>query len=223
MIGTHRLVGSLLVAALALMSAGAAEAVTPGRVEFQVLRSGELSGRHAVEVAPTRDGYTVRVAIDLKGQVLFFPFSYTHRCTETWASGRLTTLSCTDRENDGPVKSVTAKAEGADLQVRGPGFAGALPVGVLPTSWWREDIMRQSRLLDTRTGKLMPVRVRRIGEERLAINGESVMTTRYRLTSSTDTDIWYDAEGRWLRMTFSISGQSFEYRLTSPRSSVPRL
>jgi hypothetical protein len=209
---------------LASMGAiGAAHAVSPGRLEFAVYRGGEPSGRHAVEVARTTDGFTVRVSIDLKGQVLFFPFSYSHRCTENWTAGRLASMSCTDKENDGPTKTVVAQQAGSGLSVRGPSFNGAAPAAIIPTSWWRPDIMTQSRVLDTRTGQMMPVRTRLIGQETLTIGAERVQTRRYRLTASTTTDVWYDTEGRWVRMTFAVSGQNFEYRLASPRAVAPRL
>jgi hypothetical protein len=210
------------VAGLAVLS-GSAHAVTPGRVEFQVFRSGEPSGRHAVEVRRAGDGFTVQVSIDLKGQVLLFPFSYSHRCTESWSGGRLASMACTDQENGGAAKAVSAQMRNGALQVRGPGFTGPVPQEAIPTSWWRRDIMQQTRVLDTRTGKMMPVRVRRIGEETVRVGAEQVSATRFRLSAANDTDIWYDSEGRWVRMTFSISGQNFEYRLTSPRAAAPKL
>lgn len=209
--------------AAAATPAAAASSVTPGRIEFDVFRGGERSGRHAVEVARAGDGFTVRVSIDLAGQVLLFPFSYAHRCTETWSAGKLTRMACTDRENGGATQQISAQAQNGRLQIRGPGFNGVAPSEALPTSWWRYDIMRQSRLLDTRTGRMMPVRVRRVGEETVQVGAERVRATRYRLTGSADTDVWYDSEGRWVRMTFTISGQTFEYRLTSPRSAAPKI
>lgn len=213
-------------AAMTLAWAGlsaTASAVTPGRLEFQVLRGGEPSGRHAVEVARAGDGFTVRVSIELKGQVLLFPFSYAHRCTETWSAGQLSAMRCTDQENGGRTNVITAAKRGEALSVAGPNFTGTAPLAALPTSWWRADLMRQTRLLDTRTGKMMSVRVRRIGEEVVRVGGENVRTTRFRLTGSADTDVWYDAEGRWVKMTFSIAGQNFVYNLTSPRSAAPKL
>jgi hypothetical protein len=215
----------LFAAALAcgLTIAPLASAVTPGRIEFDVFRGGEKNGRHAVEVARAGEGFTVRVSIDLAGQVLLFPFSYRHRCTETWAGGRLSALSCSDQENGGRAAAITAQTRNGALQVRGPGFTGAAPAELIPTSWWRRDIMRQSQLLDTRTGRMMPVRVRRVGEETVAAGGEQVRATRYRLTGSSDTDVWYDSEGRWVGMRFTIQGQTFEYRLTSPRAAAPKL
>lgn len=222
-----RLLQLLAIAAVAFVSGpvfgSGAMAFTPGRVEFDVFRGGEKNGRHAVEVARAGEGYTVRVSIDLAGQVLLFPFSYRHRCTETWAAGQLAALSCTDQENGGRTQAVTAQRREGGLQVRGPGFNGVAPAALIPTSWWRRDIMGQSQLLDTRTGRLMPVRVRRIGEETVQAGGELVRATRYRLSAASDTDVWYDVEGRWVRMSFSISGQTFEYRLISPRSSAPKL
>jgi hypothetical protein len=219
------LLRTLAASALLGLSAftGAAEAVTPGRLEFQVLRGGEPSGRHTVDVARAGDGFTVRVSIDLKGQVLLFPFSYAHRCTETWGAGQLVSMRCTDQENGGRTQVITASKAGDALTVAGPGFNGSAPGAAIPTSWWRRDIMRQTRLLDTRTGKMMTVRVRRVGEETVRVGRESIRATRYRLTGSADTDVWYDAEGRWVRMTFSIAGQNFEYQLVTPRTAAPKL
>jgi Domain of unknown function (DUF6134) len=42
--------------------------------------------------------------------------------------------------------------------------------------------------------------VTKIGQETIEAGGEAVVATHYRLGSERPRDLWYDAQGRWVRM-----------------------
>lgn len=216
-----RFVLAALAAAAALIGSAQA-AITPGRVEFEIFRNGTPTGRHVVEVSRAGDAVTARVSIDMAGRVGPFAYAYTHRCTETWRDDALQSLTCTDQERNRPERRVTAQRNGAGLDVQGAAFTGTAPFGVEPSSWWRKAALQEARILDTRTGALLPLTVQRIGEETVQVGGASVRATRYRVTGTTAADVWYDAEGRWVKMTFRVRGQNFEYRKVTPVASAPR-
>lgn len=204
--------------AAALLAPAAAGAITPGRTSFQILMNGTPVGTHSVMVSGGGESASVRVAIDMSGRVGPIRFSYSHRCEESWRGGTLQSLSCTDRENR-QENSVTARLAGRVLAVTGTGFTGEAPAGTLPSSWWNAGIVRQaSRVLDTRDGKLIRLAATRVGEETVA----GAPATRWRLRGGVDKEIWYDAAGRWVKSTFRLAGQSFEYRLSTPVSAAPR-
>ncbi len=208
------LVGTVLVSS-------PASATTPGRTEFEILMNGKPVGRHSVTVFKSADVTNVRIAIDMAGKIGPIGFTYRHRCEESWRGTQLTSLNCTDKENRSN-KSVAANLRGPDLVVDGTGYKGSAPASLLPSSWWRFSTINQTRLLDSRDGKLTRVNVNRVGEEVLQIGGSPVKANHYRVRGAVNTDLWYDGTGRWVRTAFKIAGQSFDYRKVTTLTGSPR-
>ena len=208
------LVGTVIVSSPAAAS-------TAGRTEFEILMNGKPIGRHSVTVSKSADITNVRIAIDMAGKIGPIGFTYRHRCEEAWRGTQLTSLNCTDKENRSN-KSVAANLRGTDLIVDGTGYKGSAPASLLPSSWWRFSTINQTRLLDSRDGKLSRVNVNRVGEEVLQIGGAPVRANHYRVRGAVNTDLWYDGTGRWVRTAFKIAGQSFDYRKVTSISGSPR-
>ncbi len=209
--------GALLAAALTAVVPATAEAITPGRTSFQIMMGSQPVGTHAVTVTGNRAAATVRVTIDMAGRIGPVRFSYAHRCEETWRNGALASLSCTDREND-RTSSVTVQLAGAVLRIDGSAFDGEAPATTLPSSWWNAGVTSQTRLIDTRNGRLIRINATRVGTDTVA----GASATRWRVRGAIDKDIWYDSAGRWVKSSFRIAGQPFEYRLTTPVAGAPR-
>ncbi len=212
---------ALLVLGSTFLAAGPASAATPGRTEFEILMNGKPVGKHIVTVSKSADITNVRIAIDMAGKIGPIGFSYRHRCEEAWRGNQLTSLNCSDQENRSN-KSVAANLRGTNIVVEGTGFKGTAPATILPSSWWRFSTINQTRLLDSRDGKLSRVNVNRVGEEMLQIGGANVRANHYRVRGAVNTDLWYDATGRWVRTAFKIAGQSFDYRKVTSVSGSPR-
>lgn len=120
------------------------------------------------------------------------------------------------------MKTVTANRKGNALEVNGTGFKGNLPASLLPSSWWRASTINQTNLIDSRDGKLSKVRVSRVGDDVINVAGTNVRAGHYRMRGAVNTDLWYDASGRWVRTAFKIAGQSFDYRKLTPVAGSPR-
>jgi hypothetical protein len=208
------LVGTVIVSSPAAAS-------TAGRTEFEILMNGKPIGRHSVTVSKSADVTNVRIAIDMSGKIGPIGFTYRHRCEEAWRGTQLTSLNCTDKENRSS-KSVAANLRGTDLVVDGTGYKGSAPASLLPSSWWRFSTINQTRLLDSRDGKLSRVNVNRVGEEVLQIGGTPVRANHYQVRGAVNTDLWYDGTGRWVRTAFKIAGQSFDYRKVTTLTGSPR-
>ncbi|MCA3692283.1 DUF6134 family protein [Aquidulcibacter sp.] len=214
------LLASTVVLGSAAVTSSAA-AATPGRTEFEILMNGKPVGKHIVTVSRNADMTNVRIAIDMAGKIGPIGFTYRHRCEEAWRGNQLTSLNCSDQENRSN-KSVAANLRGANLVVDGTGFKGTAPAAILPSSWWRFSTINQSRLLDSRDGKLSRVNVNRVGEDVLQIGGTPVRANHYRVRGAVNTDLWYDSTGRWVRTAFRIAGQSFDYRKVTSVANSPR-
>ncbi|MEJ0061059.1 MAG: DUF6134 family protein [Terricaulis sp.] len=208
--------------ALAAISAPAAHAAAPGRLEFELLRNGHPDGRHIVEVTQTPAGFNVSTAVTIRVRVgPLTVFQYEQRCRETWAQDALASLACATTKQ-GRRSEVAARLADGRMLVTGASGETRFPLAALPTSWWTKPPVFNGAMIDTETGRAMNVRVTHVGRETLTIGGERVAADHVRVQGTLTADLWYDTEGRWIGCTFTAQGQRFEYRLVSPRGDGPR-
>jgi hypothetical protein len=90
------------------------------------------------------------------------------------------------------------------------------PLGTMTDiSFWNEDIVRQPMLIDTQTTDLIKLTADSgpIKEMVDMGDGRQVEGVRYELTSSKGRSgfVWYDADGRFLRTSFTTRGEKFDY------------
>jgi hypothetical protein len=218
-------VRSLLILLISLVFAASARAdvpVTPGKwqpsagdeIRFNVLRQGQAFGSHAVRFEEGPDGSLIaRTEVSLKaglGPVTLY--RYQLEAAETWVNGQLVKVSGKVND-DGKRRSVTAAREGAALKVKGSDFTGTAPKDVVPASHWNYAQTMTRKLLSTEDGEILDVRVGRIGRETILAGGKTIEANRYRLDSAIDVDLWYDDDGRWVKLAFEARGQKIEYVL----------
>jgi Family of unknown function (DUF6134) len=210
-----------LIASCASLIATSALATTAGRTEFEILMNGRSVGSHAVSVTTSGATATANIAINMRGRVGPISFSYAHRCREVWNGDQLTSASCNDNMNDDP-KTIEITRAGAIFNIRGPAYTGTAPGTTLPSSWWRAATVRQTRLINSTSGKVENIRVTTVGAEQVSVAGTNINATKYRLRGGVSNDMWYDSAGRWVKTAFSFGGQRFEYRKRTALAGAPR-
>jgi hypothetical protein len=211
------LVSALFCAAVMSEDASA----TPGRIDFEISMNGRPIGNHVVAVTEAGGITTARIAIDMAGRVGPIGFTYSHRCEEQWRGTQLLRVDCTDRENRS-TKTLIGALEGANFVVNGSGFKGNVPSTIIPTSWWRFSTVRQSRIMNSRDGKLTSISATRVGPASIVGANGPIQATHYRIRGPANTELYYDASGRWVGNTFRLAGQNFVYRLLTPVSGAPK-
>jgi Family of unknown function (DUF6134) len=210
-----------IVASIMLCASMTDIASAAGRTNFEILMNGRVIGNHNVMVTEAGGITTARISIDMAGRVGPIGFTYTHRCEEEWRGAQLLKLECTDRENRS-TKTLSGALVGANFVVNGSGFKGNVPATILPTSWWRFSTVRQTRVMNSRDGKLTSITATRVGPENVASAAGPIAATHYRIRGPANTELYYDAAGRWVGNTFRLAGQSFAYRMTTPLAGAPR-
>ena len=185
------------------------------RIAFDVLRKGKPFGTHIVSFDKTNDGeLKVTTDVDLKVKVgPFTAFRYQLDSVERWQDGQLVALN--GRTNDdGDKTTVQAALDDAALRVEGSAFKGSVAPNIVPSSHWNMDQVRSTQMLSTEDGSVLSMDIIPKGRETLTIDGQDIAANRFLLDSDIDIDLWYDDQGRWLKLTFEARNQTIEYRLS---------
>lgn len=205
----------ILVAAPGGARAGWRDAVPPdGRLDYRITREGSVVGKQSVDVRHDGDGFLVRTQITIDVTFLSLTiYRFEHDAVETWTHGRLTGfVSRTD--DDGKDRVVELKAEGGRLKGSYNGKPVDLPGDIIPASLWHPATIGASVLLDPIRGRSRDVAVADLGPETVTVNGGEVEAHHYSLTGQIAREVWYDADGRLLKVQFSAKdGSEIEVEL----------
>lgn len=185
-------------------------------ISFNVLREGKPFGSHAVKFTTDANGALVATtSVSLKaGLGPVTVFRYRLDATETWLNGQLQKVSGTVND-DGKKRSVTATRKGDALNVSGTDFKGVAPAGIVPASHWNYAQTLTGKLLSTEDGEILSVKVVNKGREAIKVGKKTIEANRYLMDSALDVDLWYDDDGRWVKLAFEARGQQIEYVLAS--------
>ncbi len=183
-------------------------------ISFNVLREGKPFGSHAVKFTTDANGGLVATTtVSLKaGLGPITVFRYRLDATETWLNGQLQKVSGTVND-DGKKGTVTATRKGDAMNVSGTEFKGVAPAGVVPASHWNYAQTQTGKLLSTEDGEILNVKVIPKGRETIKAGNTTIEANRYLMDSALDVDLWYDDDGRWVKLAFEARGQQIEYVL----------
>ncbi|MEC9347645.1 MAG: DUF6134 family protein [Pseudomonadota bacterium] len=208
---------TLLGGAAALLALPSPAAAAGDGIDFDVRVAGSSIGHH--RLAFRRHGEVLRVSIDIRMKVrlLFMTvFDYTQRVEEDWEGERLLRLESTTVDGDNH-DAVTAVADTEGIAVRSRRFGERLmPADTWPsTAFWRQAAIRRTRFLDAARGDWREVRIEDRGVEQVIAGGQSRAGHRFHVDTSRDFDVWYGANGDWLKLQWSGFGMTADYvRLT---------
>jgi hypothetical protein len=183
------------------------------RLVFDVYRDGGKFGSHTVSFR--RDGDALTVDTDIELKVALGPitvFHYVHDATERWVSGQLSAVNARTK-SDGKWKTLTAEATATGLRVAGAAFDGVLSGIVVPSTHWNATQIKQTAMLSTETGEMLPMQVIDQGVERIKTSSGEIEARRVLVRSEMDATFWYDADGRWVKCAFKAKGSNVEYVL----------
>ena len=200
-----------IVAALAATAAAASSQGMSGREtgrewNFRVLLDGKEVGWHRYVVRADGDATEVESRAQFDVRFLFLDaYRYRHEARERWRGACLDELQ-SRTETNGTVEAVAAVASDEALVVAGPAGDARLPGCVMSFAYWDPRVLGATRLLNSQTGELLPVRVDARGTERVTVAGRSVPATRHRLSApELQIDLWY-ADGRWVALEAPTPG-----------------
>lgn len=207
-----------VVAALVGLTAitGGALAETSRMIKFEAYRNGSEFGFSTVKIDGPSGDERVEVVTALRvGLGPFTAFKYLLRTSTQWRAGQIERLDSVIND-DGDVFKVKARRGDGGLAV--DGFDGTLttPADILPTTYWRADMVTRSTLLSTQHGRVLKVGFENLGEETVTTEGRRVSATHHAMRGDLDIDVWHDAKGDWVKLTFTVGDADIEYKRVTP-------
>ena len=169
---------------------------------FNVKRNGVQVGYHSVSLC--RDGEKLSVNAKFKIKINLFAlelYSVEYSSQSLWRKGKLVALYSRTNEN-GTVSAVTAKRLIDGLHITGPNGTDKFRGELIPTNHWNIAVTESSKVLNTITGKVNSIRMRDLGLENVKAEGRTIEARRWAYTGDLDNEVWYDHDGRWVKMRF---------------------
>lgn len=206
------------VLALPLLPGSARAAAVPADRRFAIFREGAEIGRHEVSFAYAADGLSVTTEIDIAIKVLFVTaFAFRLSALERWQDGQLVE-SRIETNDDGSHSKTVIQESGGLLTVEGgvDGRAVEVPLGMMTDiAFWNAAIVHQRALIDPQKVEVNEVAAHLRGEEMVEVAGGTITAERYAVTSSKSRngDIWFDADGNWVKGVMTTRGETLDYRL----------
>jgi hypothetical protein len=197
-----RILLATLLAACAL-SAGAAQTRD---WSFRVLLDGREIGRHSFSLRAAGPAQELRSDARFDVRLLAFSaYRYRHVATERWQDGCLVALDSLT-ETNGEREAVNAVTSRGRLQVGRGERRDELDGCVMSFAYWNPRILSSSRLLNSQTGELLPVKATPQGIEHLEVRGERLAAQRHRITApGLRVDLWY-VDGQWVALEADAKG-----------------
>jgi hypothetical protein len=204
--------------AILMLATGAVAAATGSQQEFRfrVLLDGDDIGTHNFRIS--RDSERETVEIDARFMVKFIGitvYSYDHENRELWRNGCLERIESSTIDGGDKFK-VDGRDEGGRFSISTQDGESELTSDCVMTfAYWKQDYLRQPRLLNAQNGELLDVDVESGGVEQLRLDAREVAAERYRLRNAErdiDITVWYEQQsGKWLALESRVDGRVISY------------
>lgn len=173
-----------------------------GRLDYRVTRAGAEIGQQSVEFLRDGNGLVVRTHVEIDVSFLSIPlYSFRHDAVERWTEGRLVALS-TSSDDDGKHREVELVAQNGRLMGRYNDNPVDLPGDLIPASLWHPKTVTATIVLDPIRGRERQVKVADMGLETVKAGGGEIEARHYSMTGQIKRELWYDADGRLVRVRF---------------------
>jgi len=189
---------------------------------FDVFRDDTRVGSHVVRFNRTEQELIVHSRFELSIEVLFFTvYRFLYESEAAWRSGEIDRIEVDVDDNGDPFRFEAMRKDGITEILSENGrseFQGAL----FPTNHWNSNVLSASQVLNTLTGEVNTVRIEPSGREIVPTERGDTVATKYAYSGEFETEVWYDEQGRWVKMRFAgKDGVPIEYICRRCQGSQP--
>jgi hypothetical protein len=178
------------------------------RRTFTVLVDGKPQGNSVMEIQSKDDG-TVAVTVASKVEVkIVIKYTFNFQGTEVWKEDKLLQMITSTNDN-GKKLTVSLERKQDGFTINATGKDSAVKGELWPTTYWKlppEGMRTDVNLIDSDTGKIIPVKMEKVGTEKLTVAGQTVNSNHYHLSGGLKADLWYDGNNRLLRQEMVEQG-----------------
>lgn len=172
---------------------------------YGVYRNGESVGFYRLNFSyPAASELKVEVEMQLSLKIFgLFSYQYKYDAAEYWAEDQLVQLDV-EIDKNGDLEQFSAQRVGGRLMMKdNKGKIAEIDGQLLTTHHWYAEILNQSEVLNTLTGKPSKIDVKREQTARWSLAGQKIEVEGFRLGGDLkDTLSWYDSQGVWRGMEF---------------------
>ena len=180
-------------------------------IAFDVERDGDVVGRYTISFTRTDQGVLAEARVEVDVSLLFVPvYSLSYHARELWSGGELQSIEAFT-DDDGDLVHLQATRNSDGLQVQTNNGAYETPA-VLPISHWNAALLEGGPLLNGMTGEVDDVLVFDQGLDTVSTRNGSLRARHYLYSGDLNGEIWYDEDGRWVKLRFRAKdGSMIDY------------
>jgi hypothetical protein len=176
-------------------------------IAFDVERDGDVVGQYVINFTRTDQGVLADARADVDVNLLFVPvYSLRYHARELWSNGELQSIEAFTND-DGDLIHVQATRDAGGLRVKTNDGAYETPA-LLPISHWNPALLAGGPLLNGMTGEVDEVQVFDQGLDTVSTRNGSLRARHYLYSGDLNGEIWYDEDGRWVKLRFRANDGS---------------
>lgn len=154
--------------------------------------------------------------------MFFTVYHYRHSNREQWRNGCLLKLESKTDDN-GDQQFVKLSRDNQQSLIKTAQTQTSSSDCIRSFSYWKLSQLSESPLLNSQTGKLMDVSLRKLGKDTLLTPQASIETNRYQLVGKDiEIDLWYTQDHQWLALQSTTeNGSLIRYQLKAITAETP--
>lgn len=181
---------------LATADAGFPFAPPRGRFIYTITRDDDPIGTQKLDfVSDNPNSLTVITDVDIDVRMLGLSFyKFTQHIEERWQNGALESI-LSKTVDDGEERQVDLARQGDRLTGKYNNKRRDVPLGIIPSTLWHPDSIKQKTVLDTVRARQHQVTVTDKGKVSLTLPSGPVEARHYSFSGELNRDVWYDDSG----------------------------
>ena len=181
-------------------------------IYFDVFRKGDKVGSHIVKFSRDNGSTIARISFNIEIDFLFLTaYQFKYLSEAKWVKGQLDYLKVSV-DDDGEEFELIANRKDQMINVIGTNETFSTPIPIYPTNHWNSGVLNETLVLNTLTGLLNKVSIVAQDNENIPTEKGIIKAMRYTYSGDLNNEVWYDDEGRWVKLRFKASdGSIIEY------------
>ena len=156
-----------------------------GEVTFDIVRKNKIIGNIVTTFTQENEVLTIHTIMDIKIKILFIPaYEFFQETTEKWKDNDLIEIiGFTDFEDE---REYHIKGKDTDNKFIASGMDGDLELdkSIITLNYWNKNILKKEKLFDTQKGIVREIKVKKLKNEKIAINDQEIEAEKYIFNAS---------------------------------------